>query len=94
MVHLGGESQVDAPFGLFGDSANLDRSMVCAKMYHRLRIHFGCTRLYPKLTRLKWMLILVCLVTVLILTQDRCTICTERTIGSEIISNAPNGSPQ
>jgi hypothetical protein len=31
MVHLGGESQVDAHFGMFGDSANLDRCMVCAK---------------------------------------------------------------
>ena len=27
---------------------------------------------------------------VLILTQDRCTICVERTIGSEIILDAPN----
>ena len=25
-----------------------------------------------------------------ILTQDRCTVCTERTIGSEIIFSAPN----
>jgi hypothetical protein len=28
----------------------------------------------------------------LILTQDRCTVCTERTIGSEIILNAPDES--
>jgi hypothetical protein len=29
---------------------------------------------------------------VLILTQDRCTVCAERTIGSEIILDAPNGT--
>jgi hypothetical protein len=31
---------------------------------------------------------------VLILTQDRCTVCTKRTIGSEIVLNAPDGSPR
>ena len=30
---------------------------------------------------------------VLILTQDRCTVCVERTIGSEIILDAPDGTP-
>jgi hypothetical protein len=30
---------------------------------------------------------------VLILTQDRCTVCAERTIGSEIILDAPGGTP-
>ena len=30
---------------------------------------------------------------VLILTQDRCTVCVERTIGSEIIFDAPDGTP-
>jgi hypothetical protein len=29
---------------------------------------------------------------VLILTQDRCTVCAERTIGSEIILDAPDGT--
>ena len=28
-----------------------------------------------------------------ILTQDRCTVCAEQTIGSEIIFDAPNGTP-
>ena len=27
----------------------------------------------------------------LILTQDRCTVCVERTIGSEIVFDAPDG---
>ena len=30
---------------------------------------------------------------VLILTQDRCTVCVKRTIGSEIILDAPDGTP-
>ena len=30
---------------------------------------------------------------VLILTQDRCTVCAERTIGSKIILDAPDGTP-
>ena len=29
---------------------------------------------------------------VLTLTQDRCTVCVERTIGSEIVLDAPNGT--
>jgi hypothetical protein len=32
--------------------------------------------------------------TVLILTQDRCTICVKRTTGSEIILDAPDGTPR
>jgi hypothetical protein len=44
-------------------------------------------------TRLKWKLVLVRLEMVRILPQDRWTVCTERTIGSEIILDAPNGTP-
>ena len=43
------KAQLEARFGPFGDSANLDK--------------------------------------------DRCTVCTERTIGSEIILDAPDGTP-
>jgi hypothetical protein len=32
----------------------------------------------------------VCLEIVLILTQDRCTVCTERTIGLQIVWDAPD----
>jgi hypothetical protein len=39
-------------------------------------------------TRLKWNLILVHLEIVLILTQDRCTVCVEYTIGSKFILDA------
>jgi hypothetical protein len=37
---------------------------------------------------------LVRLEIVLILTQDRCTVCTKCTIGMEIVLGAPNGSPR
>ena len=40
------------------------------------------------MTRLKWKVVLVCLEIVLILTQDRCTICVESTIGTEIVLDA------
>ena len=35
----------------------------------------------------------VCSEIVLILTQDQCTVCVERTIGSEIALDAPDGIP-
>jgi hypothetical protein len=38
MVLLGDEAQLDARFGLFGDSVNLDRCMVCAKCTTGLEI--------------------------------------------------------
>jgi hypothetical protein len=43
--------------------------------------------------RLKWKLDSVCLEIVLILTQDRCTVCAKHTIGSEIIFDMPDGTP-
>jgi hypothetical protein len=44
--------------------------------------------------RLKWKLVSVHLEIVLILTQDRCMVYTESTIGSEIILDAPNVTPR
>ena len=41
------------------------------------------------MTRLKWKLVSVLSDIVLILTQDRCTVCVERTVGSEIVLDAP-----
>jgi hypothetical protein len=38
------------------------------------------------------MLISVCLEIVLILMQDRCTLCVEHTVGSEIVLDASDGS--
>jgi hypothetical protein len=39
-------------------------------------------------------LFLVCLEIVLILMQDRSTVCVEHTIGSKIILDAPSGTPK
>ena len=36
-----------------------------------------------------WNLVSIRLEIMLVLVQDRCTVCAERTIGSEIISDAP-----
>jgi hypothetical protein len=48
MVLLGDEVQVDARFGLFGDSANLDARLVhgLRRLYHRIGNRFLLTRLY------------------------------------------------
>jgi hypothetical protein len=42
----------------------------------------------------QWNLVLVCLETMLVSVQDRCTVCTERTIGIEIILDAHDGTPR
>ena len=44
------------------------------------------------MARLKWKLVSVHLEIVIILTHDRCTVCVERTIGSEIILDAHDGT--
>ena len=41
-----------------------------------------------------WNLILVRLETVLVSVHDRCTVCAKRTIGSEILLDAPDGTPR
>ena len=46
MELLGDEAQLDARFGPFGDSVNLDGRSVdgLRRTYHRLENHFGRTR--------------------------------------------------
>ena len=41
-----------------------------------------------------WNLVLVCLEIVLVSVQDRCTICAKHTVDSEIILDAPDGTPR
>jgi hypothetical protein len=41
-----------------------------------------------------WNLVLVGLDMVFVFVQDRCTVCAERTIGSETILDAPDGTPR
>ena len=43
--------------------------------------------------RLNWKFNSVSLEIVLLLTQDRCMVCAERTIGSELILDAPDATP-
>jgi hypothetical protein len=64
------------------------------QIYHRLRNYFGHNRWYSFVTTVMWKLESVHLEVVVILTQDRCTVCTKRTIGSEIILDAPGGTPR
>jgi hypothetical protein len=45
-------------------------------------------------TKINKKLVLVRLEIVLILMQDRCMICAECTIGSEIVLDAPDGTPR
>ena len=41
-----------------------------------------------------WNLVLVRLETVLLSVHDRCTVCAKHTIGSEILLDAPDGTPR
>jgi hypothetical protein len=61
-------------------------------MYHSLKNYFGRTRWYSYVMRLEWKVGSVHLETVQILTQDRCTVCVERTIGLKIVLGAPNAT--
>jgi hypothetical protein len=96
MELLDDEAKVEACFGPFGDSANLDERYVhgLRRTYYGLRNRFRCTRCCSKVMMLRRKLILVCLEIVLILTQDRCTDFAEHTIGSEIILDTPDGTPR
>jgi hypothetical protein len=60
--------------------------------HHRLRNHFGRTRLNSLVTFVMWNLVLVNLDIVLVSEQDRCIVCAKRAIGSEIILDAPDGT--
>ena len=64
------------------------------QMLYRLRNHFGCTRWYSDVTWVKGILVSVHLEIVLVSMQDRSTICAERTIGSKISLDAPDGTPR
>ena len=41
-----------------------------------------------------WNLVLVRLETVLVSVHDRCIVCAKRTIGSEMLLHAPDGTPR
>ena len=87
---------VESHFSPFGDSVSVGARLVHSlrQTFHRLRNHFRRTRWYSKMTRLKWKLDSVYLEIVLILTQVRCTVCVECTVGSKVILDAPDGTPR
>ena len=95
MVLHGDVGLVESRFSPFGDRVSVSARFMHGlhQTYHRLRNHFGHTQWYFMVMRLKWKLDSVCLDIVLILAQDRCTVCAERTIDSEIILDAPDGTP-
>jgi hypothetical protein len=64
------------------------------RTYHRHRNRFGHTRWDSYITRLKWKVGIVHLDIVLLLMRDWCTVRVERTIGSEIVLEAPDGTPR
>ena len=90
------EATLKARFGRFGDSGNIDARLVhgLRRTFHRLENHFGYTRWNSYVMWVRWNLVLVHLETVLVLVQDRCTICAKHTLGLEIILDAPDGTPR
>ena len=68
---------MEARFGLFGDSANLDAIYVHGlhETYHMLGNQFGCTRWNSLMMCVLWNLALVCSETVLVLVQDIYMVC-------------------
>jgi hypothetical protein len=92
MVLLGHIGQVKACFSLFGDSVSLGTRKVhgLRLMNHGHGNRFRHTRWYSYVMYVSWKLILVCLDIVLVSMQDRCKVYAKRTIGSEIILDAPD----
>jgi hypothetical protein len=64
------------------------------RMYHGHKNLFGQTRGTSLVMCIKWKLILVYLEIELISMQDRCTVCAESVIGSEIVLGTPDGTPR
>jgi hypothetical protein len=96
MEHLGDVDQVKAFFSPLGDDVNLGARWVhgLRRMYHGHRNLFGRTQWTSLVTWVKRKLILIYLEIVLISTQDWCTVCAERAIGSKIILGTPDGTPR
>jgi hypothetical protein len=91
MELLRDQALLDANFGPFRDSANLDTRYVhcLPRMYHMVRNHFGRTQWNSLVMSVMWNIVLVRLEKVLVSVQDRCTVCTKRTIVFEIVLNTP-----
>jgi hypothetical protein len=93
MVLLGDEVQLEARFGPFRDSANLDARSVDGLRQTLYRLGKCFAHLIELLGDVGHV---EChfgpLQAVLVSGQDRCTVCAKRTIGSELILVAPVGT--
>jgi hypothetical protein len=87
---------VEACLSLFGDSANLDAKKYAWFVSNVPLAQKSCWTHPMELLGewVMWNLVLVRLETVLVSVQYRCTVCTERTIGLEIILDAPDNTPR
>ena len=85
---------MESRFGVLRDTISFGGRYVhgLRLMHQSLRNHFGSTCWNSEVKRLKWRLGSVCLEIVLVLRQDRCTICMEHTICSEINLDTPDGT--
>jgi hypothetical protein len=95
MEHLCDVGHVESHFGSFGDSARVGARQVhdLRQTYHRHGSCFGRNQFYSYVMWVMWNLALVHLEIVLLSLQDWCTVCAKRTTGSEIILDAPDGTP-
>jgi hypothetical protein len=59
-----------------------------------LRNHFGHTRWNSYVMWVMSNLVSICLEVVLVSVQERCTVCTKHTIGSEIVLDEVDGTPR
>jgi hypothetical protein len=88
--------RVESRFSPFGDSVSVSARLEHGlhRTYHRHRNRFGRSRSYSYVMRLKWKLDSVRLEIVLLLMQDWCSVCVECAVGSEIVLEAPDGTPR
>jgi hypothetical protein len=95
MVLLGYEAQLEPRFGLFGDSANLYK---IGPWFVRNVPQAWKSFLTQPMELLGdgviWNLVSVRLEMVLLLVQDRRTVCAKGTIGSEIVLDVSKGTPR
>jgi hypothetical protein len=83
MELLGDEALVEARFGPFGYSANLDEVHRLRRTNHRLGNRFGRIRWNSEVTWVMWNIVSVYLETVLVSLQDSWTVRAKCTIRSE-----------
>jgi hypothetical protein len=94
MELLSDVGHIKSCFGQFGDSVSIGARWGhgLRQTYPRLGNHLGQSQWNSKAMWLLWSLVSVHSVTVSVSEQDWCTVCTKRTIGSEIILDAPDST--